>query len=281
MRLWRTGINLTVNLAVIAFFAIIVNIAHAQEASVMVNVGAATDQLQRTPALVVREIPTPASSLKPGTPATQQTQGAPQKNAALKSPAAGAPAVAQWTQSTQPIVLPAAALISARDGRVTTGTPKYDELIAASAARNGVDPDLITAVMRQESGFHQNARSYKGATGLMQLMPGTAARFGVTNIFDPAQNIEGGTRYLRFLLDSFNGDVDLALAGYNAGEHAVMNSGYKIPRYRETQNYVRSISARYDASKKTTRRVAVGTSAAPAATIFSGGAASSRLSNNY
>ena len=115
----------------------------------------------------------------------------------------------------------------------------------------------------------------------MQLMPGTAARFGVTNIFDPAQNIEGGTRYLRFLLDSFNGDVDLALAGYNAGEHAVMNSGYKIPRYRETQNYVRSISARYDASKKTTRRVAVGTSAAPAATIFSGGAASSRLSNNY
>ena len=278
MRLWRTGINLTVNLAVIAFFSIIVNIANAQEASVMVNVGAATDQLQRTPALVVHEIPTSASSLKPGTPATQKTQGAPQKNAALKSPAAGAPAVAQ---STQPIVLPAAAVISARDGRVTTGNPKYDELIAASAARNGVDPDLITAVMRQESGFHQNARSYKGATGLMQLMPGTAARFGVTNIFDPAQNIEGGTRYLRFLLDSFNGDVDLALAGYNAGEHAVMNSGYKIPRYRETQNYVRSISARYDASKNKTRRVASGTSTAPAATIFSGGAASSRLSNNY
>jgi soluble lytic murein transglycosylase-like protein len=284
MRLWRTGINLTVNLAVIAFFSIIVNSAHAQEASVMVNVGAATEQLQRTPALVVHEIPAPASSLKPGTPTTQQTQGAPQKNAAVKSPAAGAPAKTQSTQSTQstqPIVLPAAAVISAGDGRVTTGNPKYDELIAASAARNGVDPDLITAVMRQESGFHQNARSYKGATGLMQLMPGTAARFGVTNIFDPAQNIEGGTRYLRFLLDSFNGDVDLALAGYNAGEHAVMNSGYKIPRYRETQNYVRSISARYDASKKTTRRVAVGTSAAPAATIFSGGAASSRLSNNY
>lgn len=278
MRLWRTGINLTVNLAVIAFFAIIVNTANAQEASVMVNVGAATDQLQRTPALVVHEIPTPASSLKPGTAATQKTQGAPQKNAAAKSPAAGAPSV---VQATQPIVLPAAAVISARDGRVTTGNPKYDELIAASAARNGVDPDLITAVMRQESGFHQNARSYKGATGLMQLMPGTAARFGVTNIFDPAQNIEGGTRYLRFLLDSFNGDVDLALAGYNAGEHAVMNSGYKIPRYRETQNYVRSISARYDASKNKTRRVASGTSTAPAATIFSGGAASSRLSNNY
>lgn len=271
--------KLTVNLAIIAFFAIIANIAHAQEASVMVNVGAATDQLQRTPALVVHEILTPPSSAKPGTPAAQKTQGASQKNAADKSPAAGAPAVAQ---SAQPIVLPAAAMISARDGRVTTGNPKYDELIAASAARNGVDPDLITAVMRQESGFHPNARSYKGATGLMQLMPGTAARFGVTNIFDPAQNIEGGTRYLRFLLDSFNGDVDLALAGYNAGEHAVMNSGYKVPRYRETQNYVRSISARYDASKHISKRVAAGgVSKAPAATIFSGGAASNRLSNNY
>ena len=115
----------------------------------------------------------------------------------------------------------------------------------------------------------------------MQLMPGTAQRFGVTNIFDPAQNIEGGARYLRFLLDSFNGDVDLALAGYNAGENAVVNSGYKIPRYRETRNYVRSISARYDASKNNPKRVASGASAAPAATIFSGGAASSRLSNNY
>lgn len=115
----------------------------------------------------------------------------------------------------------------------------------------------------------------------MQLMPATASRFGVANIFDPAQNIEGGARYLRFLLDSFNGDVDLVLAGYNAGENAVVNSGYKIPRYRETQNYVRSISARYDASKNRAKRVAGGASTAPAATIFAGGAASSRLSNNY
>lgn len=273
----------TVHLAVIVFFSIIVNVANAQEASVMVNVGAASDRLQRTPALVIHEIAIPQSipqlSVKPGSATTQKTQGAPSKNAAAKSPAAGAPAV---VQTTQPIVLPAAAIISARDGKVTTGNAKYDELIAVSAARNGVDPDLITAVMRQESGFHQNARSYKGATGLMQLMPGTASRFGVTNIFDPAQNIEGGTRYLRFLLDSFNGDVELTLAGYNAGEHAVMNSGYKIPRYRETQNYVRSISARYDASKRSSKRVvAGGVSAAPAATIFSGGAASSRLSNNY
>ena len=267
----------TACLVVTVFFAIIASDARAQEASVAVNIGAASEQLQRTPALVVHEIVIPASSLKTGPGATQKTQGAPPNNAAAKSPAAGAPSVGQ---PAQPVVLPATTLLAIGEV-VTTGNPKYDEMIAISAARNGVDPNLITAVMRQESGFHQNARSYKGATGLMQLMPGTAARFGVTNILDPGQNIEGGARYLRFLLDSFNGDVDLVLAGYNAGENAVVNSGYKIPRYRETQNYVRSISARYDASKNSKRRVAAGASAAPAATIFSGGAASSRLSNNY
>jgi len=79
----------------------------------------------------------------------------------------------------------------------------------------------------------------------MQLMPGTAIRFGVTNIFDPRQNIEGGARYLRFLLDRFDGDVNLALAGYNAGEGAVEKYGWQIPPYAETQEYVRRISLRY------------------------------------
>ena len=79
----------------------------------------------------------------------------------------------------------------------------------------------------------------------MQLMPFTARRFGVTNIFDPKQNIEGGARYMRFLLDHFDGDVNLALAGYNAGEGAVMKYGRRIPPYNETQNYVRKISQRY------------------------------------
>jgi soluble lytic murein transglycosylase-like protein len=160
----------------------------------------------------------------------------------------------------------------------TTGNPKYDELIVQSAARNGVDPNLVVAVMRQESGFNPRARSYKGASGLMQLMPATAQRFGVTNIFDAAQNIEGGTRYLRFLLDQFNGDVKLVLAGYNAGENAVVNSGYRIPRYKETQNYVRSISARYDATKnKTSGTKRSGTPVAPSPETFANG----RLSNNY
>jgi soluble lytic murein transglycosylase-like protein len=79
----------------------------------------------------------------------------------------------------------------------------------------------------------------------MQLMPGTAARFGVRNIFEPRQNIEGGARYMRFLLDLFDGSVPLALAGYNAGEGAVMKYGRRVPPYAETQNYVRTIGARY------------------------------------
>ena len=127
----------------------------------------------------------------------------------------------------------------------TTGDPKIDAFIVESGARNGVDPVLIYSIMHQESSFKRGAISPKGARGLMQLMPGTAARFGVTNIFDPRQNIEGGTRYMRFLLDAFDGDVSLALAGYNAGEGAVMKYGRRVPPYRETQEYVRRIGQRY------------------------------------
>jgi soluble lytic murein transglycosylase-like protein len=99
--------------------------------------------------------------------------------------------------------------------------------------------------MSQESAFDARAVSPKGARGLMQLMPATAARFGVKDIFDPAQNIEAGARYLRFLLDLFDGDISLALAGYNAGEGAVKKYGYTVPPYRETVNYVRKIRRRY------------------------------------
>jgi soluble lytic murein transglycosylase-like protein len=90
-----------------------------------------------------------------------------------------------------------------------------------------------------------NATSPKGAQGLMQLMPGTAARYGVSNPYDVAQSIMGGTRYLKDLLQMFNGRVDLALAGYNAGENAVIKYGYTVPPYDETRNYVRLIIARY------------------------------------
>jgi soluble lytic murein transglycosylase-like protein len=127
----------------------------------------------------------------------------------------------------------------------TTGDDTIDSYILTSCSRYGVDPLLIYAQMNQESSFKLKATSPKGARGLMQLMPGTAVRFGVTDIYDPQQNIDGGVKYMRWLLDTFNGDVELALAGYNAGEGAVMKYGWAIPPYTETQDYVRRIGNRY------------------------------------
>ena len=130
-------------------------------------------------------------------------------------------------------------------GGFTTGNAEVDKFIVESGKRNSVDPLLLYSIMHQESSFKPRAMSYKGARGLMQLMPFTASRFGVTNIWDPKQNIEGGARYMRFLLDLFSGDVRLALAGYNAGEGAVKKYGYQVPPYSETREYVRRIGARY------------------------------------
>ncbi|HEX8162936.1 MAG TPA: lytic transglycosylase domain-containing protein [Pyrinomonadaceae bacterium] len=126
----------------------------------------------------------------------------------------------------------------------TTGDSKVDSYIVDAGRRHGVDPVLLYATMHQESSFKPRAMSNKGARGLMQLMPATAARFGVRNIWDPQQNIDGGARYMKFLLDRFGGDVRLALAGYNAGEGAVDKySG--VPPYKETRDYVRRIGERY------------------------------------
>ncbi|HJR06535.1 MAG TPA: lytic transglycosylase domain-containing protein [Pyrinomonadaceae bacterium] len=132
-----------------------------------------------------------------------------------------------------------------RERRWTTGRPHLDALIRQNGARYGVDPYLIFCVMEQESHFNAGAVSPVGARGLMQLMPGTAARFGVRRVHDPAQNIAGGTRFLKQLLGRFNGRVELVLASYNAGEGAVMKYGNRVPPYRETRNYVRRISGRY------------------------------------
>ena len=127
----------------------------------------------------------------------------------------------------------------------TTGSSEIDSYIINSGSRHGVDPLLLYSIMHQESSFKGRAISPKGARGLMQLMPMTAIRYGVTNIFDPRQNIEGGTRYMAFLLDHFNNDLSLALAGYNAGEGAVEKYGWRVPPYSETQEYVRRITRRY------------------------------------
>ena len=131
----------------------------------------------------------------------------------------------------------------------TTGNAKVDNLIRHYGGQYGVDPFLIYCTMAQESSFTAGATSPKGAQGLMQLMPDTAARYGVTNPYDVGQNIKGGTRYLKDLLKMFNGRVDLALAGYNAGEGAVMKYGKTIPPYTETRNYVRLILKRYNTKK--------------------------------
>jgi hypothetical protein len=131
-------------------------------------------------------------------------------------------------------------------GAFTTGDATIDSYITDSSKRYNIDPLLIYAQMHQESAFKLKATSYKGARGLMQLMPATAIRFGVTDIYNPKQNIEAGVKYMRWLLNKFGGDMSLALAGYNAGEGAVMKYGYQIPPYKETQEYVRRISARYN-----------------------------------
>jgi soluble lytic murein transglycosylase-like protein len=127
----------------------------------------------------------------------------------------------------------------------STGNYLIDAFIADSSYRYNIDPLLIYSQMNQESSFKTGATSNKGASGLMQLMPATARRLGVRNIYDPRENIDGGVKYMRILLDMFNGDVNLALAGYNAGEAAVVKYGYQIPPYAETQEYVRRISTRY------------------------------------
>jgi soluble lytic murein transglycosylase-like protein len=120
-----------------------------------------------------------------------------------------------------------------------------DATIKAAATRYGVREDLIAAVIEAESQFNPRAVSPKGAQGLMQLMPATAARLGVQDPFDPHENITGGVRHLRFLMDRFDNDIPRALAAYNAGEKAVRDHG-GVPPYRETRDYVRRIMRRLD-----------------------------------
>jgi soluble lytic murein transglycosylase-like protein len=128
---------------------------------------------------------------------------------------------------------------------------EIDRLVSANAATWNVDPSLIKAIIANESGFNANATSGAGAQGLMQLMPGTASGLGVSNSYDPAQNVWGGTRYIKGLLDRFGGNTELAVAAYNAGPGAVEKySG--IPPYAETRNYVQNVLASYEKYKAQT-----------------------------
>jgi soluble lytic murein transglycosylase-like protein len=126
--------------------------------------------------------------------------------------------------------------------------PQIEQLVNTNANAWGVDPALVKAIIANESGFDANATSKTGAQGLMQLEPGTAAELGVGNAYDPAQNIWGGTRYIRGLLERFHGDVRLAVAAYNAGPAAVEKYG-GVPPYAETQGYVENVLDSYSKYK--------------------------------
>jgi soluble lytic murein transglycosylase-like protein len=152
------------------------------------------------------------------------------------SPAAFATALA----SASTMGAGSAATASASSVTPLQGDGAYDDLINAAAQRNGVDPALLKGLIRQESGFNPNAGSGAGAQGLTQLMPGTAAALGVSDVHDPAQSIEGGAKYLAQQLKAFGGDESLALAAYNAGPGAVQRYN-GVPPYSETQNYVQKV----------------------------------------
>lgn len=137
-----------------------------------------------------------------------------------------------------------AKIIAANSRGHQASQDEIDQAITMAAARHNVDPNLVRAVIKVESNFNSNAISRKGAMGLMQLMPATARSLNVQNPFDPEQNVDAGVRHLKHLLDNYGGDVDLTLAAYNAGSGAVARSS-GVPRYAETQNYVRRITNLY------------------------------------
>jgi soluble lytic murein transglycosylase-like protein len=134
--------------------------------------------------------------------------------------------------------------------RGQTYTSNFENFIVSASARHSIDPDLIRAVIKTESDFNSNARSSKGAMGLMQLMPDTARQHNVLDAYNPLENIEGGARHLRLLLSRYRGNLELSLAAYNAGINAVERHG-GIPPYVETRQYVRRVLHFYDGYRET------------------------------
>ncbi len=180
---------------------------------------------------------------------------------ALAVPATAAAQIYSWRDASGTLVVsttpndPAAQLYvvrnsaSVRSTRAALGpeSEAYEDLIVRHADEHNISADLVRAVIQVESGFNPLALSIKGAMGLMQLMPATARALGVSNAFDPAQNIRGGVEYLKRLLERYDFNVELALAAYNAGPQAVARYG-TIPPYRETRNYVHKVRKKAEAA---------------------------------
>ena len=172
----------------------------------------------------------------------QMIAGAPPATAPPSNAFASQLASATATTATPAIAASTApGYLSAGASDLPPDTP-FGAEITAAANKHGIDPALLAGLVKQESGFDPNAGSSAGARGLTQLMPGTAAGLGVTNVLDPVQSLDGGAKYLRAQLDAFGGDVTKALAAYNAGPGAVQRYG-GVPPYAETQNYVRAVQA--------------------------------------
>jgi soluble lytic murein transglycosylase-like protein len=146
------------------------------------------------------------------------------------------------TGSVKSYAVPKASAVRATRYATLERSRMYDDLIAEHARLNGVRTDLVRAVMQVESAFNPSARSPKGAMGLMQLMPETARLYGVSNPYNPAENVRAGVKYIRALLDRYEGNEELALAAYNAGPGAVDKHGQNVPPYKETRNYVAQIN---------------------------------------
>jgi soluble lytic murein transglycosylase-like protein len=139
----------------------------------------------------------------------------------------------------------------------TSARERYEPYVLEYSNLNSLRPELVRAVIQVESGYNPRALSPKGAMGLMQLMPETARMLGVQRPYDPEQNIRGGTRYLRLLLDKYDGNEELALAAYNAGSGAVDRYGKRIPPYRETRDYVRKVGSKAGEATYTTRKLRI------------------------
>lgn len=198
----------------------------------------------------VAEIQRMLSALQPAPPAAPAASGQGGQSFAQVLSSQTAPGTAPSAGASAPVA----------GGSLGGGAPsQYDGLISAAAQRHGIDPALLKGLIRAESNFNPKAGSPAGAQGLTQLMPGTARSLGVTDPFDPAQSIEGGAKYLKQMLDKFDGDQRLALAAYNAGPGAVARFG-GVPPYAETQAYVKKVAAYADEF-----RGAGGVGAAPSA----------------